>query len=93
MRILYEEKASTFNVQRLPFIKGYFPESYIQYNESTQHFRTVKVFGKSKLCVIDQGERTEVQGELDRKKVIESVQWTNYVVIMKNVFWEGRQED
>ena len=89
-RLLYEEKATTFNVMRLPFIKGYLVEGLVQYNEEKKHFRVLKMMGRNKVWVRDGCERIVVEGESEKKDLVENTQWVNYIAMYRAMEWRGR---
>ena len=44
-----------FDRFKLPYYKGYYISSIIQYSDKLKHFRTIKCFGRERTDVIDSG--------------------------------------
>lgn len=55
--------------------KEYFLNSVIQYNKIKQHFRVVKVYGRTNSVVIDGAVETWSDDLETREKVLNSTEW------------------
>ena len=70
-----------FERYKLPFYQGYFTSGVIQYCKKTQHFRTLKFYGKERTDVLDEGTHTKLNTYDQRKKVLEDdPNWVNYII-------------
>lgn len=48
------------------------------------------MWGKDRVVIYDSGKIEKVEGDREKRKLLESCEWTNYIVLFKSFGWEGR---
>lgn len=82
VRLTDEAIKGVFTQNVVPRFDRAYPQALIQYRD--QHFRTLKFVGRNVTVVLDGEEMTKVNGEEERKMLIDEIGWTNYIVHFKN---------
>lgn len=67
---------------RLPYFKGYKTIGHVQYNNTSKHFRTVRLFG-DKGFVLDMNTVTELQGYANIENCVNNSSWSTYILIFQ----------
>lgn len=80
MRNSIRQVKGTFETVNLPRFKGYFLSSSIQYNKILNHFRIIKLYGRSNAVQIDGEQEIFTGDENQRKQWLEEKGWENYVL-------------
>lgn len=83
-RNLDEKNYKTF--ESAPYIKveNFVASSMIQYNRQKRHFRCLKFLGRNKVKILDGEEIRIIEGEGEKKKLVQDKDWVNYVTSFKS---------
>lgn len=76
----------TFCQTKLPTVKGYVISGIVQFNESTKHFRSIRMLGKDTTIILDGETSTKHQGTDERERITYSKDWINYIISVKRYF-------